>query len=71
MLDTKTPLHLSFDLGANQIPGARLIGPAHSPTELSVIASTIRKATIAFSTLPPNESPVLSRRLRDFDQTFH
>ena len=70
MLDTKTPNALSFDLGANQIPGARLTGPAHCPTGLSVIASTIRRATIAFSMLPLSESPVSLRRLRDFDPTF-
>jgi hypothetical protein len=57
-------------LGANQILGARLIGPAPSPMELSVIASMIRRATIAFFTQPLSAFPVLSRRLRDFDRTF-
>lgn len=52
MLDTKTPNSRLPDLGANQIPGARLTGPAHCLTAPLAIASTIRKATIAFCMLP-------------------
>lgn len=50
----RVPLRLLKESGLDEIaplvlgaaiPGARLTGPAHSPTELSVRASTIRKAT--------------------------
>jgi hypothetical protein len=67
MLEAKTPTAPLFRLGRKPDPWS-LIGPAHNPMGLSVIASTIRRGTIAFSTLPRSESSVSLRRLRDL---FH
>jgi hypothetical protein len=70
MLDTKTPTAALFRLGRKPDPWSPPDWSRAQPDGTSVIASTIRKATIAFSTLPLSGSAVLLRRLRDFDLTF-
>ena len=62
MLDTKTPTAPHFRLGRKPDPW--------NPPDGTFGNRTIRKATIAFSTLPLSGSPVSLRRLRDFDQTL-
>jgi hypothetical protein len=68
MLDTKTPTAPLFRLGRKPDLWSPADWSRAQPDGTFVIASTIRKATIAFSALPLSESPVLSRRLRDFDR---
>ena len=70
MLDTKTPTAPLFRLGRKPDPWSPPDWSRAQPDGTFGNRFDDPQGTIVFFTLPLSESPVLSRRLRDFDRIF-